>query len=92
MTEQVRYRIKTELAREAAAVCDKIGITPSAAVSLFFAQMVKTGGLPFRPSEFPALADYGVTLEEATKAEDKALAEVRRDRKAGKAVKFTGEL
>lgn len=92
MTEQVRYRIKTELAREAAAVCERIGITPSAAVSLFFAQMVKTGGLPFRPSEFPALADYGVTLAEATEAEDKALAEIRRDRKAGKAVKFTGEL
>lgn len=86
------YRIKPELAREAAAVCDKLGISPSAAVSLFFAQMVKAGGLPFRPSEFPALADYGVTLVEATKAEDKALAEVRRDRKAGKNKAFTGEL
>jgi addiction module RelB/DinJ family antitoxin len=92
MTEQVRYRIKANLAREAAAVCERIGISPSAAVSLFFAQMVKAGGLPFRPSEFPALADYGVTLAEATAAEDKALSEIRRDRKAGKSVKFTGEL
>ena len=86
------YRIKSGLAREAAAVCDRIGISPSAAVSLFFAQMVKAGGLTLQPSEFPALADYGVTLAEATAAEDAALAEIRRDRKAGKAVKFTGEL
>jgi addiction module RelB/DinJ family antitoxin len=92
MTEQVRYRIKAELAREAAAVCERIGISPSAAVSLFFAQMVKSGGLPFRPSEFPALADYGVTLAEATAAEHKALTELQRDRKAGRTVKFTGEL
>ena len=92
MTEQVRYRIKSGLAREAAAVCDRIGISPSAAVSLFFAQMVKAGGLPFQPSEFPALAEYGVTLAEATAVEDAALVEIRRDRKAGKAVKFTGEL
>ena len=92
MSETVRIRIKPQLARDAAAVCEKIGISPSAAVSLFFAQMVKAGGLPFRPSEFPALEDYGATLAEATAAEDRALAEMSRDRKAGKTKLFTGEL
>ena len=92
MSETVRIRIKPQLARDAAAVCEKIGISPSAAVSLFFAQMVKAGGLPFRPSEFPALEDYGATLAEATAAEDRALAEMSRDRKAGKTKRFTGEL
>lgn len=92
MTEQVRYRIEAGLVSEAESVCERMGISPSAAVSLFFAQMVKAGGLPFRPSEFPVLDEYGVTLAEATTAEEGALAEVQRDRKAGKVAKFTGEL
>lgn len=55
MTEQIRLRIDKRLARETEAVCRKLGITPTAAVSMFFAQMVKLGGLPFRPTDFPAL-------------------------------------
>ena len=47
MTEQVRYRIKKKLVKEAEKVCEEIGISPSQAVSMFFAQMVKVGGVPF---------------------------------------------
>src|ERR1039457_6980682 len=65
MTEQIRLRIDRELAEAADAVCREIGITPTAAVSMFFAQMVKLRGLPFRPSDFPALDEYGVTLAQA---------------------------
>ena len=65
MTEQVRYRIDKKLVRKAEKLCEEIGISPSQAVSMFFAQMVKVGGVPFRPSNFPALEEYGVTLAEA---------------------------
>jgi len=75
MTEQIRLRIDSELVEEAHEVCREIGITPTAAVSMFFAQMVKLRGLPFRPSDFPVLDEYGVTLAQATAAEDSALAE-----------------
>ena len=92
MTEQIRLRIDTELAEEADEVCREIGITPTAAVSMFFAQMVKLRGLPFRPSDFPALDEYGVTLAQATAAEDSALAEIALSRKAGKLSPFTGKL
>jgi addiction module RelB/DinJ family antitoxin len=92
MTEQIRLRIDSDLAEEAEVVCREIGITPTAAVSMFFAQMVKLRGLPFRPSDFPALDEYGVTLAQATAAEDSALAEIALSRKAGRLAPFTGKL
>lgn len=92
MTEQIRLRIERELAEEAHEVCREIGITPTAAVSMFFSQMVKLRGLPFRPSDFPALEEYGVTLAQATAAEDAALAEIAASRKAGRLQAFTGKL
>jgi len=92
MTEQIRLRIDRQLAQEAQVVCRKLGITPTAAVSMFFAQMVKLRGLPFRPSDFPALDEYGVTLAQATVAEEAALAEIGAARKAGKLEAFHGKL
>ena len=92
MTEQIRLRIDSELAQEATAVCRELGITPTAAVSLFFSQMVKLRGLPFRPSDFPALEEYGVTLAQATAAENSALAEIATSRKTGKLEVFKGNL
>ena len=92
MTEQIRLRIDSQLASEADVVCREIGITPTVAVSMFFAQMVKLRGLPFRPSDFPALEEYGVTLADATMAEDSALAEIASSRKARKLATFTGKL
>ena len=92
MTEQVRMRIDKRLVAEVEAVCRRLGISPTAAVSMFFAQMVKVGGLPFRPSEFPALDEYGVALRQAEAAEAEARAEIDADRKAGRLVPFTGKL
>ena len=92
MNEQIRIRLDKGLIKEASSVCREIGITPAAAVSMFFAQMVKLRGLPFRPTHFPALDEYGVTLAQATAAEDDALAEIAADRKAGKLTAFTGKL
>ncbi len=92
MTEQVRYRIDKSLVEEVERVCAEIGTTPGAAVSMFFAQLVKLRALPFRPSEFPALEEYGVTLAQATRAEDASLAEIKRNRRAGRIVPFSGKL
>ena len=92
MTEQIRLRIDGQLVAEAGEVCREIGITPTAAVSMFFAQMVKLRGLPFRPSDFPALDEYGVTLAQATEAEDGVLAEIAASRKAGRLEPFSGAL
>ena len=92
MTEQVRYRIDKELIKEAEKVCDELGISPSQLVSMTFAQLIRLRALPFRPSEFPALEEYGVTLAEAEAAENRALREIERDRKAGRLIEFTGKL
>ena len=92
MNEQIRLRIDPQLVDDAAVVCKRLGITPTAAVSMFFAQMVKIGGLPFRPSEFPALDEYGVTLAQAEAAEAAALDEIKAARRAGKLTEFSGAL
>lgn len=92
MTEQIRLRIDRQLAAEAGDVCREIGITPTAAVSMFFSQMVKLRGLPFRPSDFPALDEYDVTLAQATEAEDAALAEIASSCESGGLRPFAGAL
>lgn len=92
MNEQIRLRIDGQLVAEAGEVCREIGITPTAAVSMFFAQMVKLRGLPFRPSDFPSLDEYAVTLAQATSAEEAALAEIAASRETGSLEPFTGSL
>lgn len=92
MTEQVRYRIDKRLVREAGEVFDALGVPPSTAVAMFFAQVVKQRGLPFRPTEFPALEEYGANLEQAARAEDEARRELDADRKEGRLVEFRGKL
>jgi addiction module RelB/DinJ family antitoxin len=92
MTEQVRFRINRDLVKEAEKVCEELGMTPTQAVSMFFAQLVRLGGMPFRPSAFPALDEYGATLADAKAAEARARRELRAHQKAGRLVKFTGKL
>jgi addiction module RelB/DinJ family antitoxin len=50
MTEQVHFRIERNLVKRAKRICAHLGITPTQAVSMFFAQLVRNRGLPFRPS------------------------------------------
>ena len=90
MTEQLTARIERRLKEETEAVLSELGLTPAAAVSMFYAQIVKLRGLPFRPSAFPALEEYGATMADAEAAEADALAEIATDRKAGRVVPFTG--
>ena len=76
MTEQVRYRLDRKLVKEAEKICEELGISPTQAVSMFFAQLVKLGGMPFRPSNHPALEEYGATLKQAKASEDRARKEI----------------
>jgi hypothetical protein len=59
---------------------------------MFFSQMVNLGGLPFRPSLYPALDDYGVTPEEAQRALAGVSREIDAEIKAGRVVEFKGKL
>jgi len=92
MTEQVRYRLNRDLVKKAEKVCRELGLAPSQAVSIFFSQLVKLRAMPFRPSEFPVLEEYGASLAEADAAETRTLKEIQSDRKAGKIFEFTGKL
>ena len=91
-TEEFRVRVDRSLLKAAKDVADDIGTTPGEAVRLLFSQMVKVRGLPFRPSAFPALEEYGASLADADAAEERTLREIQADRKAGKVVRFTGKL
>ncbi len=92
MTEQVRYRIDKELVKRAERICREFGITPGQAVSMFFAQMVKLGALPFRPSAFPALEEYGVSLEQAKAALAEVTRELGKEFEGGKMTEFKGKI
>jgi len=88
----INLRYRSLSPAQAERVCEDLGLSPTQAVSLFFAQLVKLGALPFRPSIFPALDEYGATLADADAAEERALKEIQSDRKAGKVVRFNGKL
>ena len=92
MTEQVRYRIDKDLVKQVDKVCRELGISPTQAVAMFFAQVVKVGGLPFRPSLYPALDEYGVSIEEAERALAKVSREIDAEIKTGTVVEFKGKL
>jgi addiction module RelB/DinJ family antitoxin len=92
MSEIARSRIDADLKRKAEAVLEEIGVRPRAALEMFYAQIIKVGGLPFRPSAFPVLEEYGATLEQSRIAEELAIRELDTDRKAGRMKTFTGRL
>lgn len=87
-----RPRIDARLKKQAEAVLKEIGLSPRSALELFYAQIIKLRGLPFTPSEFPVLQEYGVSLADAEAAEESALREIRLDRTAGRVVEFKGKL
>ena len=92
MSDIARSRIDSELKRKAEAILNEIGLKPRTALELFYAQVIKLGGLPFRPSAFPVLEEYGVTLQQADAAVDAAVKEMDAERKAGRMQTFTGKL
>jgi addiction module RelB/DinJ family antitoxin len=92
MSTTARSRIDAGLKREAEAVLKEIGLTPRAALEMFYSQLVKLRALPFRPSAFPVLEEYGATLEQADAAEAAVISDFEKARKAGKTFEFKGKL
>ena len=45
-TATVQARMKPELKRQTEAILDKLGINASAAISLYYTQIVRQGGIP----------------------------------------------
>jgi addiction module RelB/DinJ family antitoxin len=92
MNEVARSRIDPELKRDAEAVLQELGIKPRAALEMFYAQIIKLRALPFTPSEFPVLIEYGATLAQAEAAENEAVRELESELATGKAYVFKGKL
>ena len=46
-TEMIRARVEPELKHDAEAVLTALGLTPTAAITLFYKQVTLTQGLPF---------------------------------------------
>ncbi len=46
-TEMIRARVEPALKRDAEAVLTALGLTPTAAITLFYKQLTLTQGLPF---------------------------------------------
>ena len=84
--------METELKKQAEKILKNIGCDPAAAVSMFYAQVIRIGGLPFRPSEFPALDEYGATLQDSDKAEAAVIADFSKKIKTGEFFEFKGKL
>jgi antitoxin component of RelBE/YafQ-DinJ toxin-antitoxin module len=91
-TEEFRVRIDPKLLRETKRVAEEIGTTPGDLVRMLFAHVVKLRALPFRPSSFPALEEYGVTLAQAEAALAGATKELEAEFASGKMTEFKGKL
>ena len=92
MQAQLRYRVNAGLKKQAEKILENIGCDPANAVAMFYAQIVAIGGLPFRPSEFPVLDEYGATLDDADKAEAAVIADFAKKIKTGEVFEFKGKL
>lgn len=55
---RVSARVDDEVKRDAERVLDQMGLSTSAAVSIFLNQVVREQGLPFRPHLIPNEATY----------------------------------
>ncbi len=73
-------------------MAEEIGTTPGDLVRMLFAQVVKLRALPFRPSSFPALEEYGVTLAQAEATLAGATRELETEIASGKMTEFKGKL
>jgi len=60
MSGQVRCPIDRDLVRKGYRTRRELNLSPAQAMFMVFGQRVRLGGLPFRPSTFPALEDYRV--------------------------------
>lgn len=81
-TTAVYARIDTNLKNNAESIMSQLGITPSAAIQMFYSQVVLTKGIPFElrlPSAPPA-AIGGMTREELDAELMKGITSIENDR------------
>ncbi len=65
-SETIRARVEPTLKREAEAVLDKLGMTPTEAITLFYTQVTLYRGLPF-PVRIPNAATRKALHEARTR-------------------------
>ena len=81
-TTAVYARIDTNLKNNAESIMSQLGITPSAAIQMFYSQVVLTKGIPFElrlPSAMPT-AIGGMTREELDAELMKGIESIKNDR------------
>lgn len=92
MNAELRVRLPKRLLEESTAVAEDIGTDVREVVRMALTQLVKRRALPFEAAAEPALAEYGVTAQEAERAFQRAAEAVDKERAAGRVVRFTGRL
>ncbi|MFD1124155.1 type II toxin-antitoxin system RelB/DinJ family antitoxin [Lentilactobacillus raoultii] len=51
--KRIQVQIDKELANDTEQVLDKLGLTPTTAINMFYKRIVATGSLPFQPTLTP---------------------------------------
>lgn len=52
-TTRMQHRVDSELKKEAEYILAKQGIRPAQAITIFYTEIKRTGGLPFLPTKVP---------------------------------------
>jgi antitoxin component of RelBE/YafQ-DinJ toxin-antitoxin module len=92
-TTLLRSRVDRANYARAARVIKRGGLTPGDVINIVFAQISRRNSLEVTfsiPDGADALAEYGVTADEARAADERSRREVAAAVKEGKTVKFTG--
>ena len=85
-TTLLRTRVDRVRAKQASAILARLGLKPSDAVNMFFAQVITHRGIPFAVQEEGyayAASEYGVTAAELDATARRIGRNIVRERKAG---------
>ena len=85
-TTLVRARVSTSRVRNVTRILNRVGMSPSAAVNLLYAQIEQHRGIPFAVQEEGyayAQSEYGLSPAAMDAAEKRIRGHIARERKAG---------
>jgi DNA-damage-inducible protein J len=71
-TAMIRARTEPQVKRRAEAVIRKLGLSPTDAITMFYLQIIRLGGLPFRPNATTLAAMRDAEREENLVRSDSA--------------------
>lgn len=63
--KKIQVQVNSSLVKEGDAILDKLGLTPTTAITMFYKRLVATGGLPF-PTELTQREKDELKLQELT--------------------------